>query len=131
MEGIVWASPDRTRFGEIPNIVGTKMIPTTYLITPKSAGTIFAITGLNFTQLLPLKAKGDAIAFGAGKYMGFDGADSPFNGGGGHTTFLHLAFNGTPTNGHGEATARSVGRRVHAGWRQFQVSGAGQAVQSQ
>jgi porin len=31
--------------------------------------------------------------------MGFDGADSPFHGGGGHTTFLHLAFNGTPTHG--------------------------------
>jgi hypothetical protein len=57
------------------------------LITPKSAGTIFAVTGLNFTQVLPLKSKGDAIAIGA------------FNGGGRHTTFLHLAFNGTPTHG--------------------------------
>jgi len=97
--GLSWQILTETRFGEIPNIVGTKMIPTTFLITPKSAGTIFAITGLNFTQLLPLKGKGDAIAIGAGKYMGFDGADSPFNGGGGHTTSLHLAFNGTPTNG--------------------------------
>jgi hypothetical protein len=88
-----------TRWGDIPNIVGNKLIPTTYLITPKSSGTVFAITGLNVTQLLPLKAKGDFIAIGAGRYMGFDGADSPFHGGGGHTTFLHLSFNGTPTHG--------------------------------
>jgi hypothetical protein len=88
-----------TRFGAIPNVVGVKVQPTTYLLTPKSSGTVFAITGLNLTQLVPLKKKGDFIAVGAGRYMGFDGADSPFNGGGGHTTFLHLAFNGTPTNG--------------------------------
>ena len=88
-----------TRWGDIPDIVGNKLIPTTYLITPKSSGTVFAITGLNVTQLLPLKAKGDFIAIGAGRYMGFDGADSPFHGGGGHTTFLHLSFNGTPTHG--------------------------------
>jgi porin len=87
------------RFGSIPEIVGVKMIPTTFLLTPTASGTVFAITGLNVTQLVPLEGGGDAIAFGAGRYMGFDGADSPFNGGGGHTTFLHLAFNGTPTNG--------------------------------
>jgi hypothetical protein len=89
-----------TRFGHIPTVVGTKMIPTTYLITPKSAGTVFAITAVNVTQLVPLnRTSGDFLAIGAGRYMGFDGADSPFHGGGGHTTFLHLAFNGTPTHG--------------------------------
>jgi porin len=55
---------------------------------------------VNFTQLIPFGARsGDFLAIGAGKYMGFDGSDSPFHGGGGHTTFLHLAFNGTPTHG--------------------------------
>jgi porin len=89
-----------TRFGEIPTVVGTKLIPTTYLITPKSAGTVFAVTAVNVTQLVAInRTKGDFLAIGAGKYMGFDGADSPFHGGGGHTTFLHLAFNGTPTHG--------------------------------
>jgi Carbohydrate-selective porin, OprB family len=89
-----------TRFGDIPTVTGTKLIPTTYLITPKSAGTVFAITAVNVTQLVPInRTSSDFLVIGAGKYMGFDGADSPFHGGGGHTTFLHLAFNGTPTHG--------------------------------
>jgi hypothetical protein len=89
-----------TRFGDIPTVTGTKLIPTTYLITPKSAGTVFAITAVNVTQLVPInRTSGDFLVIGAGKYMDFDGADSPFHGGGGHTTFLHLAFNGTPTHG--------------------------------
>lgn len=88
-----------TRFGSIPEIIGAKMSPTTFLLTPTAKGTVFAITGFNFTQIVPFGDGGDAIAIGAGRYMGFDGADSPFNGGGGHQTFLHLAFNGTPTNG--------------------------------
>jgi len=89
-----------TRWGNFAKVVGTKLIPITYMITPKTSGTVSAISALNFTQLIPLNAdKGDFIMFGAGRYYGFDGADSPFNGGGGHTTFMHLAFNGTPTNG--------------------------------
>jgi porin len=88
-----------TRFGSIPDIIGAKMSTITYLLTPTASGTEFAITALNFTQLVPLDGDGNALALGAGRYMGFDGADSPFNGGGGHTTFMHLAFNGTPTNG--------------------------------
>jgi hypothetical protein len=43
-----------TRFGDIPTVTGTKLIPTTYLITPKSAGTVFAITAVNVTQLVPI-----------------------------------------------------------------------------
>lgn len=34
-----------TRFGTIPNVVGVKVQPTTYLLTPKSSGTVFAVTG--------------------------------------------------------------------------------------
>ena len=88
-----------TRFGSIPEIIGAKTSPTTFLLTPTAKGTVFAITGFNFTQIVPFGDGGDAIAIGAGRYTGFDGADSPFNGGGGHQTILHLAFNGTPTNG--------------------------------
>lgn len=99
-KGFSWEVRTETRFGDFAKVVGTKMIPVTYLITPKASGTVSAISALNFTQLIPIhKDKGDFIMFGAGRYYGFDGADSPFNGGGGHTTFMHLAFNGTPTNG--------------------------------
>ena len=99
-KGFSWQVRTETRFGDFAKVVGTKMIPVTYLITPKASETVGAISALNFTQLIPLDAKkGNFIMLGAGRYYGFDGADSPFNGGGGHTTFMHLAFNGTPTNG--------------------------------
>jgi carbohydrate-selective porin OprB len=98
--GFSWQLRGETRFGDFANVVGTKMIPVTYLITPKASGTVTAINALNFTWLRPLpSSEGDFVMVGAGRYYGFDGGDSPFNGGGGHTTFLHLAFNGTPTNG--------------------------------
>ena len=67
-----------TRWGNFAKVVGTKLIPITYMITPKTSGTVSAISALNFTQLIPLNAdKGDFIMFGAGRYYGFDGADSP------------------------------------------------------
>jgi hypothetical protein len=41
---------------------------------------VFAITAVNVTQLVAInRTKGDFLAIGAGKYMGFDGADSPFH----------------------------------------------------
>lgn len=99
-KGVTVQLRTETRFGRIPNILGAKLIPTTYLITPKTSGTVFAISAFNFTKVFATNPdKGEFIAIGAGRYYGFDGADSPFHGGGGQATFLHLAFNGTPTHG--------------------------------
>jgi hypothetical protein len=102
-----------TRFGSIPDIIGAKMSTITYLLTPTASGTEFAITALNFTQLVPLDGEGSALAIGAGRYMGFDGANSPLNGGGGHTNFMHMVFNGTPTNG---LLVPSVTNGAKTGW---------------
>jgi hypothetical protein len=74
---------------------------------------------------------GDFLAIGAGKYMGFDGADSPFHGRGGHTTFLHLAFNGTPTHGRlvpSVFTAESQQQYARLGWEKGSEPWSGEAA---
>lgn len=108
-KGFSWQIKTETRFGKTP-FVGNLLPTETFTLTPLSKGTVFAITSLNFTQLLALDAKkGKFIAFGAGKYYSLDSYNEPFYGGSGHTTFLNIAFNSAPTGGRVVPTVTNGG----------------------
>jgi len=88
-----------TRFGRAPS-AGNVLPPNAAIISPKSAGAVFSVTALNFTQLIPIKEeKGDFIAVSAGKYYSLDSSREPFTGGAGIDKFMNIHANGNPAAG--------------------------------
>jgi porin len=90
-----WSAEVRTetRFGG-PLLGGTGTISpvNTAVIIPAAAGTVFSITSLNITKLLPIDlSKGDLIAISAGRYNLVDLVDEPFFAGGGIERFFNIA----------------------------------------
>jgi len=82
-----------TRFGG-PLLGGTGTISpvNTAVILPGAAGTVFSVTALNFTRLIPLDLKkGDLIAVSFGRYNLLDLVDEHFFGGGGTDKFFNIA----------------------------------------
>lgn len=90
-----WSAEVRTetRFGG-PLLGGTGTISpvNTAAIIPAPAGTVFSITALNITKLIPLDAtKGNFIALSAGRYNLVDLIDEHFFAGGGIERFFNIA----------------------------------------
>lgn len=102
-----------TRFGRTPS-AGNVLPLNAGVISPRSEGAVFAVTALNFTQLIPVKEeKGDFIAVGAGKYYSLDSSREPFTGGAGITRFMNIASNGNPAVGR---TIPSVSNGATFAW---------------
>jgi hypothetical protein len=90
-----WSAEVRTetRFGG-PLLLGTGTISpvNTAAIIPAAAGTVFSITSLNITKLIPIDPnKGDLIALSAGRYNLVDLVDEHFFAGGGIERFFNIA----------------------------------------
>ncbi len=88
-----------TRFGRVVS-AGNGLPINSAVVTPSSEGASFAVTALNFTQLIPInEEEKDFIAIGAGKYYSLDNSREPFTGGAGVTRFMGMAANGNPAAG--------------------------------
>jgi porin len=90
-----WSAEVRTetRFGG-PLLGGTGTISpvNTAAIIPAAAGTVFSITSLNITKLIPIDpSKEDFIAISAGRYNLVDLIDEHFFAGGGIERFFNIA----------------------------------------
>ena len=90
-----WSAEIRaeTRFGG-PLLGGTGTISpvNTAAIIPAAGGTVFSITALNITKLIPIDPnEGDFIAISAGRYNLVDSVDEHFFAGGGIERFFNIA----------------------------------------
>lgn len=82
-----------TRFGA-PLLGGTGAINpvNTTAIIPAAAGTVFSITAVNFTRLIPIDLKkGDLFAVSFGRYNLVDLLEEDFFAGGGTERFMNIA----------------------------------------
>jgi len=96
LAGWKWWSAElktETRFGGplLPGVGAINPTNTTAII-PKSAGTVGAVTALNFTKLFPLDLKkGKLIAISFGRFNMLDLVDEDFFGGEGINKFFNVA----------------------------------------
>lgn len=89
-----------TRFGG-PFLGGTGTIGpvNTFAITPGIEGSVFAITALNFTKLIPIDLqKGELVAISFGRFNTLDLLAEDFFATGGIDRFFNIAQNGPLTN---------------------------------
>lgn len=96
-----WSAEIRTetRFGG-PALGGTGTINpvNTTAIIPGAGGTVFSVTAVNFTRLIPINLqKGDLFAVSFGRYNLLDLIDEDFFAGGGTGRFFNIALNGPLT----------------------------------
>jgi porin len=83
----------QTRFGD-PLLTGTGSLSpvNTAALIPGAAGTVFSVTAVNFTRLIPKDlAKGNLFAVGFGRYNVLDLIDEDFFAGSGTQRFFNIA----------------------------------------